>query len=311
MISHARQLARDHSDLDRQQVRGSEADENYRFLLASVLLDGGVLMTRNAETVSSLTTLPVKFTRTPLVTRRKTAWKMALREMEWFMSGNSKCPEVLLPWWEKQLDRAGKYLFGYSDQYRWSSFYKYDGYLEKGEVGCFDQIAFLLANLRNHPHSRRLILTAWNPGEMARICEVNSNQNTPTTCHSTMIQFFVRQGLLHAKHYQRSADLLLGVPHNWIQHWALLMYLARHTGLGVGSMRWDFGDAHIYTDPSHIQAVEELFEAVGHPECKAELVYTFSGALDHSGTPLFKAADFLMEGDVPAPITTIKPTLFE
>jgi len=281
------------------------ADTQYARLLAEVLYGGTRLETRNAETISSLTTEPLTFWRTPLVTARKTAWKMALREMEWFMSGDSKCPDALLPWWGKQLDRAKLYLFGYPGQYRWSSF---DGY---GETGSFDQIAFLLDNLRSHPHSRRLILTAWNPGEMAHICEVNQNPKTPTTCHSTMVQFFVREGLLHAKHYQRSADLLLGVPHNWIQHWALLMYLARHTGLKVGSMRWDFGDAHIYTDPSHLQAVTEICRPGGCPECTAELVYSPTGVTDELGTPAFLASDFSLVGDVPAPATTIKPKLFE
>jgi thymidylate synthase len=283
----------------------SSADIQYARLLAVVLYGGTRLETRNAVTISSLTTEPLTFWRTPLVTLRKTAWKMALRELEWFMSWDSKCPNVLLPWWEKQLDSDGRYLFGYPEQYR--AFTRFD----YGDGDSFDQIGFLLDNLKNHPHSRRLILTAWNPGEMAHICEANGNQNTPTTCHSTVIQFFVREGLLHAKHYQRSADLLLGVPHNWIQHWALLMYLARHTGLKVGSLRWDFGDAHIYAEHSHLQAVTEICRPGQLPECTAELVYTFSGALDHTGLPLFKAADFLMEGDVPAPITTIKPKLFE
>ena len=76
-------------------------------------------------------------------------------------------------------------------------------------------------------------------------------------------------------------------------------------------MRWDFGDAHIYTDPSHLQAVEELFEEVGHPECKAELVYTPTGKTDECGTPAFLPSDFSLVGSVPAPATFIKPKLFE
>lgn len=277
------------------------ADLQYARLLAEVRYGGTRLETRNAETISSLTTEPLTFWRTPLVTLRKTAWKMALREMEWFMSGDSRCPEALLPWWEKQLNRNGYYHGGYPEQYRSSV----------ATSKPFDQIAFLLDSLKNHPRSRRLILTAWNPWEMANITEVNGNQNTPTTCHSTMVQFFVREGLLHAKHYQRSADLLLGVPHNWIQHWALLMYLAHHTGLKVGSMRWDFGDAHIYTDPSHLQAVTEICRPGWHTECTAELVYTPTGKIEAFGTPEFLASDFSLVGSVPAPATTIKPKLFE
>jgi thymidylate synthase len=100
-------------------------------------------------------------------------------------------------------------------------------------------------------------MTVWNPAEMASISEVNENPNTPTTCHSTLIQCFVSPGgILHMKHYQRSADMLLGVPHNWIQHWAFMLYLAHHTGLSVGSMYWILGDAHIYDEESHVLAAK-------------------------------------------------------
>jgi len=285
----------------------SEADFAYRYLLEYVSITGSRLQTRNAEALSSLCTNPVVFTKTPLVTLRKTAWKMALREMEWFMSGDSKCPEVLLPWWEKQLDKTGHYyLCGYGQQYRE---FRYED--ANRNLNEFDQIAFLLDSLQNHPYSRRHILTAWNPGEMAYITEVNENPKTPTTCHSTMIQFFVREGQLHAKHYQRSADLLLGVPHNWIQHWALMLYLARNAGLTVGALRWDFGDAHIYADESHLTAVQEILSAKRHPESTARLCYNQTVRRDKFGTPEFLASDFSMAGDIPAPATTIKPKLFE
>jgi thymidylate synthase len=301
MIEHARQVAQKYSRSGYLEVGGSETDEEYLLLLSDVLLYGDVLMTRNAETISSLRTSPLTFTLTPLVTLRKTAWKMALREMEWFMSGDSRCPESLLPWWEKQLNQNGEYRSGYSEQYRFA----------EGESGSFDQIVFLLDSLKNHPASRRHLLTAWNPGDMERITTTNENPKTPTTCHSTMVQFFVRDGKLHAKHYQRSADLLLGVPHNWIQHWALMLYLAHHTGLQMGTLRWDFGDAHIYTDESHLKAVEEMLSVVGHPDSSAELVYQFSGEQDALGTPKFLASDFSLVGAVPEPATKIKPRLFE
>lgn len=285
----------------------ASADRQYVNLIHEVSRYGDRVMTRNSPTFSHIGTEPLLFTNTPLVTVRKTAWKMALREMEWFMSGDPKCPEALLPWWKGQLDADGLYRGGYGEQFRYSTCSD-----EHGDPIPFDQIAFLIENLRDHPNSRRLILTTWNPGEMAHITEINGNPNTPTTCHATMVQFFVRNGALHAKHYQRSADLLLGVPHNWIQHWALMLYLAHHAGLTVGSLRWDFGDAHIYDEPSHREAVEAINDTMAHPACHAELRYEPPSDLPmRDGIPQFRAEDFRMEGDIPPPSVTVKPKLIE
>lgn len=269
-----------------------QADFYLAHLIRQILLEGSWINTRNAETVSHFSLPPVTFTKTPLVTLRKTAWKKALLEMQWFLSGDNECPEQLLGWWQKQLSPGGYYIFGYPDQYCWFG----EGY---------DQIEFLLKEIKEHPHSRRLLLTAWNPEEMDRITETNENPNTPTTCHSTMIQFFVRDGKLHAKHYQRSADMLLGVPHNWIQHWALLLFLAHHTGNKVGTLQWIFGDAHIYNEVSHMEIAGRFFtEPVEHHQL--EMIYTPSKA-----DQIFRVADFAIFGEIPEPKILTKPKLFE
>ena len=102
--------------------------------------------------------------------------------------------------------------------------------------------------------------------------------------------------------YQRSADLLLGWPHNIIQSWALLLWLAHQTNLRPGSLRWIFGDCHIYQEDSHLQCATEILAARPFA-CAPQLAYT-------ADTPCeFSAADFEMIGEIPEPIVTTRPKL--
>lgn len=268
------------------------ADLHYLNLLQHIDSFGDVVDTRNAITKSSFDVMPISFCSAPLVTVRKTAWKMALREMEWFLSGKSKCPADLLAWWSGQLDARGCYFAGYGHQMR-----KYAGY--------YDQIAALISGLRSSPNSRRHILTTWHASQMAMITMLNNNPNTPTTCHHTMTQFFLRDGRLSMKTYQRSADVLLGVPHNWIQSWALLLWLCRQVGdhVAPGQMIWQFGDAHIYQERSHLETLSAILRSKPMLECRHWMVYS-----GERGTP-FRAADFEMRGTVPEPQVMIRPKL--
>jgi thymidylate synthase len=275
-------------------------DQQYLNIISHITYLGLNVSTRNAATLSSFDVDPITFTSTPLVTLRKTAWKTALREMEWFMNGDSKCPEELLPWWKDQLTKDGYYFDGYAHQFRHFS-----------AKESFDQIKFILNGLRTNPYSRRLIITTWNPYEMAHITETNSNPKTPTTCHSTLIQFFVRNESLHMTSYQRSADLLLGVSHNWIQSWALLLYFAHHSQLKVGSLRWIFGDSHIYSEESHLEAVKELLCHNMSMDLleKNSFELKYQPTLTDEDIPKFLATDFVMDGVIPEPVTFIRPKL--
>ena len=275
----------------------SLANKKYVCILKEIINAGDLITTRNHEVFSHFDLPNVTFTTTPLVTLRKTAWKKALREMQWFLSGNTKCPDELLDWWDGQLDISGDLLDGYGGQLRTSTFYDW----KVADRNNFDQIAFIQEALKNNPNSRRLLMTTWNPGEMANITEANDNPNTPTCCHSIIVQFFVRNGRLSMKSYQRSADMLLGVPHNWIQSWAMLMWFAHHAGLKVGSMTWMWGDAHIYNEQSHVDTAETMIRFyTGMNEVK--MVYTPTSTD-------FKASDFTIEGDIPDPIVTTRPKL--
>jgi thymidylate synthase len=277
-------------------------DEAYHYLVKYIENNGDELETRNHRVKSVINYDQIIFTETPLVTVRKTAWKKAIREMEWFLSGNYHCPEELLDWWNGQLDRDGDYVSGYGDQLR--KFAYSDGYFS-----WFDQIKFLLDGLREHPNSRRLVATTWNPGEMAAITKINQNPNTPAVCHGVVIQCSVREGKLHMTHYQRSADVLLGVPHNWIQYFAFLLYLAHWSNLQVGSLRWLFGDVHLYQEESHVECARQIIQVpIRSVDSTVKLCYHPSK--DWSGTiPEFKASDFTMDGVIPDPLVTIRPKL--
>lgn len=280
-----------------------DANIQYRDLLVALYYDGTSLETRNGAVRSVIDYPPLIFRETPLVTWRKTAWKKALREMEWFLSGDSLCPPELRDWWDGQLNKNNRYLNGYGHQFR-----HYTENLPRGKSG-FDQILYLLEGIIGHPGSRRLVATTWNPSDMAEITQTNQNPKTPTCCHASLIQCHVRAGELHMTQYQRSADVLLGVPHNWIQYWALLLYLAHWTRLEPGTLRWIFGDLHLYLDQTHVECAEEFLGLDPLP-APARCALRYQPSVAWTGAiPEFKAADFVMEGEVPEPVIKIRPKL--
>jgi thymidylate synthase len=305
----------------------TSADLTYAFLLQDILRLNNVVETRNHSCYCNPFLDNVTFDSLPLITVRKTAWKLALTEMEWFMSGDSKCPEKLAKWWAGQLDESGSYQNGYATQFR-EAIYNNEKYYSPTEEeeymhSWFDQVSYILDGLKHHQHSRRLVMSSWNTGDMANITKYNNNPQTPSTCHGSLVQFFVVDSALHVKQYQRSSDLLLGVPHNLVQYWALLTYFAFHANLKVGSLTWVFGDAHIYNEESHISAAEDIIYFANqamrnsclstlldpNPEIELRLVYNYSGELDSFGTPKFSAADFTIEGEIPKPTVLTKPKL--
>lgn len=258
------------------------------------ILGSDEMDSRNCATYTNTRLPGIVIDRTPLVTVRSTAYRKALLEMEWFLSGERRCPDALLDWWEGQLNDDDEYVGGYSEQLRYSG------------VDCsFDQVLAIQNSLKTNPNSRRLLMTTWNPSDMFNITKLNDNAKTPTCCHSVIVQFFVRNGTLHMTSYQRSADMLLGVPHNWIQSWAMLMWFAHHANLKVGTMYWLFGDAHIYNEPSHIEAAFNILGTVYDHVDKItnfELVYKPT-------SETFLANDFYIEGTVPSSPVKIRPRL--
>lgn len=220
-------------------------DTLYAMHLESILLWGDVIDSRNAKTKRQ-TGISVFFAKTPLVTVRRTAWKNALREFEWFLSGSSDIAhlhEKVQHWWEPWANELGFIQNNYSKQLR-----KFAGSKNKK----IDQVQYMIDTLKKDPNSRRNVITTWNTTDMI-------SPDTPiTNCHGTVIQAFVTNGELELIMYQRSADMVLGVPHNWIQYWAFIHYLAHQASLKVGKLRWIGGDCHIY--PDHAEAVKEIIK---------------------------------------------------
>lgn len=257
-----------------------ECDRLYLSLLRSVLADGERVRTRNADCLRAVGRT-LTFTRAPLVGVRRTAWRNALREWEWFMSGSNNVADLhpsVRPWWEPWANATGNVPFNYSEQFR----------AFVGWQGQVDQIELALSGVRDHPFSRRNVLTTWNTCDMV-------NPATPiTNCHSTVVQFHGHpDGSLTLQTYQRSADLVCGLPHNLIQTWAFLLWVCHRTGRTPRAMVWHGGDVHCYGVHEGLARRMAALEPVATPG----LVYTPTSTD-------FKADDFSLD----SPYT---PTLTE
>jgi thymidylate synthase len=175
----------------------------------------------------------------PLVTTKKVHTKSIVHELLWFLRGETNVislQQAGVSIWDEWADEHGELGPVYGHQWRhW-----------RGSDGReIDQIADLMRNIRSNPDSRRLIVSAWNVGDIPRM-------KLPP-CHA-FFQFYVAQGRLSCQLYQRSCDLFLGVPFN-IASYALLTHMVAHqSDLGVGDFVWTGGDCHIYLN--HLEQVE-------------------------------------------------------
>ena len=183
----------------------------------------------------------------PLVTTKKMPFKQVVVEVLWFLSGSTNVAylhEHGVKIWDQWADDNGDLGPIYGKQWRdW----------EGGEGRRVDQVAELLNGIEQVKRdptasaARRLILSAWNPADLAKI-------KGPSGCH-TFCQFYMNKGRLSCQLYQRSADMFLGVPWN-IASYALLTHLvAKVTGLEAYEFIHSFGDAHIYEN--HFDQVSE------------------------------------------------------
>lgn len=224
--------------------------------LLQELLGADSVTTRNSR-CQRLIARTITFTQTPLIGSRRTAWKNALREWEWFMSGSpylADLHESVISWWQPWENKFGEICNNYSQQFRYFH----------GANGPVDQIKLLVDGIRDHPFSRRNVITTWNTADMV-------DPNTPiTNCHGTVIQAFVDgKNALQLVTYQRSADAVCGLPHNWIQYWAFLLWLAGRTGREVGSLTWIGGDIHLYE--AHRDLAREICDATFKVEATPQL----------------------------------------
>jgi thymidylate synthase len=169
----------------------------------------------------------------PVVTTKKLHLRSIIHELLWFLRGESNIRylhENGVSIWDEWADAQGELGPVYGVQ--WRSWPTADG-------RSIDQISRVIEQIRSNPDSRRLIVNAWNVGEIERMAL--------PPCH-TMFQFYVAEGRLSCQLYQRSADIFLGVPFNIASYALLTLMIAQVTGLKPGEFVHTLGDAHLYTN---------------------------------------------------------------
>ena len=175
----------------------------------------------------------------PLVTTKKLHLKSIIHELLWFLQGDTNVKylqENGVRIWNEWADENGD--LGHIYGYQWRSWPGYDGKF-------IDQISEAVETIKHNPDSRRIIVSAWNVGDL-------NNMNLPP-CHA-FFQFYVANGRLSLQMYQRSADTFLGVPFNIASYALLLQMMAQVTGLKAGDFIHTLGDAHIYLN--HLEQVD-------------------------------------------------------
>jgi thymidylate synthase len=212
------------------------------------------------------------------VTTKKIHLKSVIYELLWLLKGDTNVRYLNdngVTIWDEWADENGDLGPVYGRQ--WRSWPKEDG-------GVVDQISEVTQTIRTNPDSRRLIVSAWNAGEIEKMAL--------PPCHC-FFQFYVQSGRLSCQLYQRSADVFLGVPFNIASYALLTMMLAQVTGLKPGEFIHTFGDVHIYlnhTEQVKLQLAREpkpLPRMILNPEVK-----------DLFG---FRFEDFKIEGYDPHP----------
>lgn len=175
----------------------------------------------------------------PLLTTKKLHLKSIIYELLWFLQGDTNVKylqEHGVRIWNEWADENGD--LGPIYGYQWRSWPDYKG-------GNIDQISQAIETIKKNPDSRRIIVSAWNVGNLEEM-------HLPP-CHA-FFQFYVVNGRLSLQLYQRSADIFLGVPFNIASYALLLQMMAQVTGLQAGDFVHTLGDAHIYTN--HLEQVK-------------------------------------------------------
>jgi thymidylate synthase len=184
----------------------------------------------------------------PVTTTKKLHLKSIIHELLWFLAGDTNIKYLNdhgVTIWDEWADENGDLGPVYGKQ--WRSWPARDG----GEI---DQIANLLNQLRTNPHSRRLIVSAWNPAE------VDAMALPPCHC---LFQFYVSDGKLSCQLYQRSGDIFLGVPFNIASYALLTLMVAQVVGLKPGDFVHTLGDAHLYSN--HFEQAREQLRRTPKP----------------------------------------------
>ncbi|MEE1385001.1 thymidylate synthase [Prevotella sp.] len=208
--------------------------QQYLKLLDRILTEGATKTDRTGTGTKSVFGNQMRFDMAdgfPLLTTKKLHLKSIIYELLWFLRGDTNVhylQEHGVRIWNEWADENGELGPVYGHQ--WRSWPDYNG-------GTIDQIQNVVDMIKNHPDSRRMMVTAWNPAEV--------EQMALPPCHC-LFQFYVADGRLSLQLYQRSADTFLGVPFNIASYALLLQMMAQVTGLQPGEFIHTTGDTHLY-----------------------------------------------------------------
>lgn len=255
--------------------------QQYLSLLNRILNEGATKTDRTGTGTMSVFGNQMRFNLAdgfPLLTTKKLHLKSIIYELLWFLRGDTNVhylQEHGVRIWNEWADENGDLGPVYGHQ--WRSWPDYNG-------GTIDQIQNVLDLIRNHPDSRRMIVSAWNPAEV--------EQMALPPCHC-LFQFYVADGKLSLQLYQRSADTFLGVPFNIASYSLLLQMMAQVSGLEAGEFIHTTGDTHLYLN--HLDQARLQLTRTPRPLPKMRINPDVKNLFD------FHYEDFQLEGYDPWP----------
>lgn len=258
--------------------------EQYQTLLKHVLEHGTKKEDRTGTGTLSVFGYQMRFNLEdgfPLLTTKKLFTRAIFHELLWFLKGDTNIKYLQdnkVTIWDEWADESGNLGPVYGKQ--WRSWETADG-------RKLDQIANVIQQIKTNPDSRRLMVVAFNPGDVDRMAL--------PPCHA-FFQFYVANGKLSCQLYQRSADIFLGVPFNIASYALLIHMIAQVCGLKPGEFIHTLGDAHIYSN--HIEQVKLQLQRTPRPLPKLQLNPDVKDIFD------FKFEDIVVTGYDPHP--TIK-----
>ena len=221
----------------------------------------------------------------PMLTTKRLPLRVIAVELLWFLRGGTNVrwlQERGVKIWNEWADENGNLGPVYGAQWRrWPD----------GNGGAIDQVDEALQMIRNDPHSRRIIINAWN------VAEIPQMKLPP--CHM-MLQLHVSGGRLSGQLYQRSADLFLGVPFNIASYALLLSMMAEQTGLEPGDFVWTGGDCHLYSN--HCEQAREQLSREPRPLPRLQIREGRNSIDDYVETD-FELIGYDPHPHIPAPIS--------
>jgi thymidylate synthase len=220
----------------------------------------------------------------PLVTTKRLHLRSIIYELLWFLRGDTNVKylqEHGVSIWDEWADKNGDLGPVYGKQ--WRSWPTPDG-------RNIDQLSLVLEQLRNNPNSRRILVSAWNVGELDRMALL--------PCHA-LFQFYVADGRLSCQLYQRSADALLGVPFNIASYALLTHMIAQQCNLEVGDFVWTGGDCHLYLN--HLQQADLQLSRTPYPLPQLKLKRKPDSLFEYTYED-FEITDYRYHAAIKAPI---------